>query len=320
MADHSKDKALPGIGANIRAARLARGMTQAQLAGGAVTRNMLSRIENGAALPSLPTLCAIASRLDLPAGALIGELDDYTDFLLICELKHLLAKGKYVQLINRFTASGTKHPGDELLELLIRAHLGRADELFAAGRLGESLDMLDTADEFAKKCGYDTSRLREKIYVLRMMIETCPALHAEDTPSSSADVLESRRLFETIIFDNNETAIYLWCRGQLANIAAKPYFEPHESAKALRAELTPLILPLSNELYRGHLLSKLDMADADYLAAKAGLLKLCALPDVPISVLYELYMDLELCCKCCGDFENAYKYSGMRLELIKKIN
>ena len=47
---------------------------------------------------------------------------------------------------------------------------------------------------------------------LRMMIETCPALHAEDTPSSSADVLESRRMFETIIFDNNETAIYLWCR------------------------------------------------------------------------------------------------------------
>ena len=62
------------------------------------------------------------------------------------------------------------------------------------------------------------------------------------------------------------------------------------------------------------------MADADYLAAKAVLLKLTALPDVPISVLYELYMDLELCCKCCGDFENAYKYSGMRLELIKKIN
>lgn len=44
------------IGKKIREIRTEKLMTQSQLAGDEITRNMLSRIENGAALPSLGTV------------------------------------------------------------------------------------------------------------------------------------------------------------------------------------------------------------------------------------------------------------------------
>lgn len=52
------------MGEKLRAARLAAGLSQRQLCEGLVTRNMLSQIENGSAKPSLPTLQALAGRLN----------------------------------------------------------------------------------------------------------------------------------------------------------------------------------------------------------------------------------------------------------------
>ena len=90
--EKNKQQSLDKIGERIRAVRIKQRMTQNQLAGGDITRNMISRIENGAALPSLPTLCAIASRLGVPAGALMGDLGDYADWHIANELE---ARGAY---------------------------------------------------------------------------------------------------------------------------------------------------------------------------------------------------------------------------------
>ena len=64
------------IGEKIHRLRVKRKMTQAELAGDQITRNMLSRVENGAALPSLPTVWYLADRLGVPAGFLLAEGDD----------------------------------------------------------------------------------------------------------------------------------------------------------------------------------------------------------------------------------------------------
>ena len=61
------------IGQRIRMARLEAGLSQRQLCGDTITRNMLSRIENGSALPSIPTLQALAQRLRKPMGFFFGE-------------------------------------------------------------------------------------------------------------------------------------------------------------------------------------------------------------------------------------------------------
>lgn len=64
------------IGERIRALRNAKMMTQTELAGKQITRNMLSRIENGSALPSLSTIMYLAARLGVPAGFLLAEEGD----------------------------------------------------------------------------------------------------------------------------------------------------------------------------------------------------------------------------------------------------
>ncbi len=54
------------LGEKIKSARLAAGLSQRQLCGGAITRNMLSQIENGRANPSMDTLRLLAQALNRP--------------------------------------------------------------------------------------------------------------------------------------------------------------------------------------------------------------------------------------------------------------
>ena len=64
------------IGERIRELRISKLMTQADLAGDRITRNMLSCIENGSANPSLETVCYIAARLNVSPGFLLSEAGD----------------------------------------------------------------------------------------------------------------------------------------------------------------------------------------------------------------------------------------------------
>ena len=50
------------LGQQIRQVRLDAGLSQRQLCGGLITRNMLSQIENGNARPSMDTLQQLAQR------------------------------------------------------------------------------------------------------------------------------------------------------------------------------------------------------------------------------------------------------------------
>ena len=61
------------IGEKIKNLRMSKMMTQQELAGEHITRNMLSRIENGFALPSMQTLLYISDKLGVPAGFLLAE-------------------------------------------------------------------------------------------------------------------------------------------------------------------------------------------------------------------------------------------------------
>lgn len=56
------------IGDAIKELRLERQMTQAEVCGDFITRNMLSKIENGSAKPSLPTIEHIARQLGVAPG------------------------------------------------------------------------------------------------------------------------------------------------------------------------------------------------------------------------------------------------------------
>ncbi|MBO4767440.1 MAG: helix-turn-helix domain-containing protein [Lachnospiraceae bacterium] len=61
------------IGRIIKEARLAKKMTQSQVVGNFITRNMLSQIESGTAIPSIKTLEYLSQKLDISIHLLTPE-------------------------------------------------------------------------------------------------------------------------------------------------------------------------------------------------------------------------------------------------------
>lgn len=67
------------LGQRIKEARLAKKMTQTEVVGSFITRNMLSQIESGNAVPSMKTLTYLAQVLELPPSVLLPEVGEGTD-------------------------------------------------------------------------------------------------------------------------------------------------------------------------------------------------------------------------------------------------
>lgn len=82
------------LGRRIKEARIKKKMTQAELVGDFITRNMLSQIENGNAMPSVQTLEYLAERLDLPVASLVPEEGDSPEKQLAAS-KTALSEGRY---------------------------------------------------------------------------------------------------------------------------------------------------------------------------------------------------------------------------------
>lgn len=61
------------LGQRLKQARLDAGLSQRQLCGNIITRNMLSQIENGSARPSMDTLRELAARLQKPLSYFLEE-------------------------------------------------------------------------------------------------------------------------------------------------------------------------------------------------------------------------------------------------------
>ena len=140
------------LGEKIKAARLEAGLSQRQLCGDTVTRNMLSQIENGAAQPSMATLSAFAARLGKPVSYFLEE-----DAIASCN-QQVMAKARAMVLAGN---------GAEALEIL--ADYRQPDAIFEAEfQLLSRLSTLDAA-EFALKQGQRAyaAELLEKLDVLK---------------------------------------------------------------------------------------------------------------------------------------------------------
>lgn len=140
------------LGAKLKQARLEAGLSQRQLCGEKITRNMLSLIENGAAKPSMDTLRYLAERLGRSVSYFLEE-----DAVLLPNQKVMeLARQSWKQgcgeavlrVLVDFQEPDPIFDGEKrLLEHLAR--LGIAREALKAGRAvyaGSRLDEMDILD------------------------------------------------------------------------------------------------------------------------------------------------------------------------------
>lgn len=152
------------IGEKIKSLRKERGMTQAELSDGIVTRNMLSLIENGSARPSLSTARAFAERLGVPAEYLISDSDTATAFCkldTIKSLKNMLAAGEYDGCLAKAEALAENDDEISLIIIICAMHLG--EKRFNRREIAEARDLFARALENSEKTIYISKEEKAKI-------------------------------------------------------------------------------------------------------------------------------------------------------------
>ncbi len=141
------------LGEKLRQARLQAGLSQRQLCGDRITRNMLSQIENGSARPSMTTLQLLAQRLGKPIGYFLEEED--TSELSLLKKALTAPPEEALGYLQQYTGAD---PAWEPVhrQLLCRCYLALAEKAFQQDKrayalsLLESLREADTTGDFRK--------------------------------------------------------------------------------------------------------------------------------------------------------------------------
>ena len=162
------------LGQRIKEARLAKKMTQNEVVGSFITRNMLSQIESGNAVPSMKTLTYLAKVLDIPPSTLLSGMSGEEgtdqagtdtlsslsltepvvcpDALSLYRAKEAYLSGEDSDAYNGLTSiPDTSVLTDEANALLAKVALRIATTLHEAGQYAEALDYAKNAAGAAAK-------------------------------------------------------------------------------------------------------------------------------------------------------------------------
>lgn len=157
------------IGQRLRDARLAAGLSQRQLCGEVITRNMLSQIENGQARPSMDTLRYLSERLGKTMSFFLDE-DAMTspNQALMTQARSAYKEKAYNQCLRLL--EGFQQP-DEIFAweqqlLICLSCLALAEEAVAQERLPYARDLLAQAKSAGDKTPYFTQALRHQMALL----------------------------------------------------------------------------------------------------------------------------------------------------------
>ena len=274
------------IGEKIKKARLELGLTQGQLAGDAISRDMLSKIETGAAKPSLKTLEYLAERLNLPAAYLCGdnlEIGLFEKETVICEIYEAYASKKYSSCINR--AKRLSSTDNELAYILTECYFREGISALRRGSLSTAKSSFSSSLDYSKKTVLDTSHITLKI---PMYLAICSNI--------SSPLLE----FDPIDVEN----------GLLNNL-------DYEYLKYLSLDFD---FRYKNQALFEHIEAKKDIKARDYHKAISRLntaLDFVRGTEYDAYTVFGIYSDLETCYKQLSDYEKAYSYASKKLSLIE---
>ena len=156
------------LGQKIKSARLERGMTQKELVGNAITRNMLSKIENDAAAPSVRTLEYLAKALDLPAGYFLGGagLSDGSVPDGLDEARCAFREGRWLDCLAALEADKKAASSDEGYLLFALAGVNAAAQALEEGDFAAARELAETAQYYNQEGMYYSLPLDIRISLL----------------------------------------------------------------------------------------------------------------------------------------------------------
>lgn len=167
------------MGERIRLARIEAGLSQRQLAGDTMTRNMLSQLENGTANPSVATLRYLSEKLCKPISFFLGEdAPKIPEAEEMARAREAFAAGEYkrcLELVEKLAAEEFR-PERELLEALAAMELAR--QAIGEKRLPYANALLQRSRKAGEGNPYFGEELRRKWLVLAVQAARKPAERA----------------------------------------------------------------------------------------------------------------------------------------------
>ena len=277
------------LGEKIKARRRELKITQSDLAGTEITRNMISAIEQDKAQPSLSTLKYIANALELPLPYLLSNENDlffYVKTERMPAIKNALETKNYNACISLILKIDTLD--DELYFILAKCYFELGVSSVLLGSLLSAKKQLTLAKEYCNRTMYDTSRFTAII-----------PLYLAIANNINSPLLEfDEDLFVEHMEDCFDYEFYKYLTMNTDFKYTNYQYKTHMQAKQLIKErryqdALKLLVELEN--------TKSDFPHNSYL-------------------MFGVYADLEACYKQLYDYENAYRYSSKRLSLIEGFN
>ena len=289
------------VGEKIRSLRVAKLMTQSELAGTEITRNMISCIENGTAQPSLSTVLYLAERLGVPVGFLLAEKDEeflYRKRNAMENIRRAFREGDWSGC-RGLCLSVTREPDDELCLLLAQSAVGLAEEAFESGKLHTSCRYFDEALDYAARTIYPQPQIAATAEVyFRYFRRISPTLYSENLDETKPPEVRLQTPF----------AAYVEALDQL------------DEDNAASAEKFVQRYP-ETPFYASHMRVKCHLSKGEYAKAKQILQELLDAPSPLLNEvqLYAVLSDLETACRETEDYKGAYRYANERVQLHEQL-
>lgn len=264
------------LGQKLRQARLAAGLSQRQLCGQEITRNMLSQIENGSARPSMETLRYLARQLGRPVSYFLEDgIPSSVNQPLMEQLRAAYREGQFDQILTTLEEYQQPDPvfdwERDLLEALVCMELAR--QAISAHRFPYALQLLERGDLAAARTPYHTAALeRERLLLLAQVSQ-----HAPLPPSDDRELLLRAR----------------------SALEGENLARAGEYLRAAENRAAPLWNLLQGQVY---------LAQAQYTQA------LSCLKNAEEAYPQEALPLLEDCCQRLEDYKSAYFYACKRRE------
>lgn len=181
------------LGERIRKARLEAGLSQRQLCGDTITRNMLSLIESGRAKPSMDTLACLASRLGKSMGYFLEAQAVTSPNQSIMDSARAAytagdCRGALAALENYREPDGVFDPERYLLGAL--AAMGLASQAVTEGKDAYALNLLEKAGAWGGQTAYWTEDLERRRLLLEFRAAPARAeVLAQTLPEDPSELL-----------------------------------------------------------------------------------------------------------------------------------
>jgi len=296
--NNAAEEAVYSIGQKIRSLRMSRGLTQAQLAGDSITRNMISLIENGNASPSLGTLTELARRLDIPVGYFFAADEEehalYLNMSVIGRIRQAYTASQYEACLE--LCSSLSRPSEEIRMISIQCCLALADRCCMDCTLVSAAAHLEKASELAKRSLYLTEAIRSTTDFAVCLI------HSIQVSPIPIELGEAHRYPHSLV--------------------SPEFFGYITALRCLESGRNEDAYVLLNSGWI-HTPAYLDLLSARYLFNNGETDKAAALlhnvlgSPIGFFTRYHALTALERCSSASGDFKTAYQLSTQKIHLLE---